>query len=75
MSMRLIELDGRRAGPVDRGECTDIMNVKEFTQLFVFFCPDFFVGQDVAKIVKDQFISQSSGDIQFSMTALIGHQN
>src|SRR6201999_2176155 len=25
--MRLIELDGRRAGPVDRGECTDLLKV------------------------------------------------
>ncbi|KAJ7115800.1 peptidase C12, ubiquitin carboxyl-terminal hydrolase [Mycena epipterygia] len=24
-SMRLVELDGRRAGPIDRGECTDLL--------------------------------------------------
>jgi hypothetical protein len=26
--MRLVELDGRRAGPVDRGECTDFLKVR-----------------------------------------------
>ena len=26
-TMRLIELDGRRAGPVDRGECTNLLAV------------------------------------------------
>lgn len=25
--MRLIELDGRRAGPVDHGECKDLLTV------------------------------------------------
>ena len=25
--MRLIELDGRRAGPVDHGECEDLLTV------------------------------------------------
>jgi hypothetical protein len=25
--MRLIELDGRRDGPIDRGECTDLLSV------------------------------------------------
>ena len=25
--MRLIELDGRRAGPVDQGECKDLLKV------------------------------------------------
>jgi hypothetical protein len=27
-TMRLIELDGRRAGPVDRGACTDLLRVR-----------------------------------------------
>ena len=27
-SMRLIELDGGRAGPVDRGQCTDLLLVR-----------------------------------------------
>jgi ubiquitin carboxyl-terminal hydrolase L3 len=49
-SMRLIELDGRRAGPVDRGECKDLL-------------------KDVAKIVKDVYVSQSSS-MQFSMMSL-----
>jgi len=26
--MRLIELDGRRTGPVDRGECDDLLRVR-----------------------------------------------
>jgi len=26
--MRLIELDGRRAGPIDRGECQDLLTVR-----------------------------------------------
>jgi len=32
-SMRLIELDGRRRGPIDRGECTDLLrNVAKIAQ-------------------------------------------
>lgn len=27
--MRLVELDGRRAGPIDRGECTDLLRVSK----------------------------------------------
>jgi ubiquitin carboxyl-terminal hydrolase L3 len=27
-SMRLIELDGRRAGPIDRGECSDLLQAR-----------------------------------------------
>jgi len=49
-SMRLIELDGRRAGPIDKGECTDLL-------------------KDVAKIVKDTYIAQSSSS-SFSMISL-----
>jgi hypothetical protein len=25
---RLVELDGRRAGPIDHGECTDLLTVR-----------------------------------------------
>lgn len=28
--MRLIELDGRRAGPIDRGECQELLSVSFF---------------------------------------------
>jgi len=49
-SMRLIELDGRRVGPVDRGKCTDLL-------------------LDVATIVKDVYIAQSSS-MHFSMMSL-----
>jgi len=28
--MRLIELDGRRAGPIDHGECEDLLSVSFF---------------------------------------------
>ncbi|KZP21034.1 peptidase C12, ubiquitin carboxyl-terminal hydrolase 1 [Athelia psychrophila] len=49
-SMRLIELDGRRSGPTDRGPCTDLLT-------------------DVAKIVKEVYVSQSSS-MQFSMMSL-----
>jgi len=51
-SMRLIELDGRRAGPVDRGECTG-------KNLLL----------DVAKIVRDVYVAQSSS-MHFSMMSL-----
>ncbi|GBE83594.1 Ubiquitin carboxyl-terminal hydrolase YUH1 [Sparassis crispa] len=47
---RLIELDGRRAGPVDRGICTDLL-------------------QDVARFVKDCYVSQTAS-MQFSMLSL-----
>ena len=34
-SMRLIELDGRREGPVDHGECKDLLRVScHFSRLF-----------------------------------------
>ncbi|RDB20915.1 Ubiquitin carboxyl-terminal hydrolase isozyme L3 [Hypsizygus marmoreus] len=49
-SYRIIELDGRREGPVDRGEYTDFLT-------------------DVAKIVKDTYLANSSS-VQFSMVAL-----
>lgn len=34
---RLIELDGRRAGPVDHGECTDLLTVRHnaFTRIIL----------------------------------------
>ncbi|KII85743.1 hypothetical protein PLICRDRAFT_44131 [Plicaturopsis crispa FD-325 SS-3] len=47
---RIIELDGRRNGPVDRGECNDLL-------------------LDVAKIVKQVYIEQSSS-MHFSMMSL-----
>jgi len=50
--MRLVELDGGRDGPIDRGECKDLL-------------------KDVAKIVKDRFIGETSS-IQFSVIALGG---
>ena len=31
--MRLIELDGRRAGPIDRGECQDLLSVSFYLNL------------------------------------------
>lgn len=33
-TMRLIELDGRRAGPVDRGICTDLLRVRHVDKYF-----------------------------------------
>jgi len=48
--MRLIELDGRRDGPVDRGECKDLL-------------------KDVAEIVKEAYVAQSSS-MHFSMMSL-----
>jgi Ubiquitin carboxyl-terminal hydrolase, family 1 len=33
-TMRLIELDGRRAGPVDRGVCTDLLRVRHVNRHF-----------------------------------------
>jgi|ERR1700735_653804 ubiquitin carboxyl-terminal hydrolase L3 len=33
-TMRLIELDGARAGPVDRGECTDLLRVRRVDKCF-----------------------------------------
>jgi len=52
--MRLIELDGERQGPVDRGECKDLL-------------------KDVAKIVKEKYIGESSS-IEFNLIALGGPQ-
>lgn len=31
--MRLIELDGRRVGPIDRGECTDLLTVSPTSRI------------------------------------------
>ncbi|KAJ6621320.1 peptidase C12 ubiquitin carboxyl-terminal hydrolase 1 [Mycena sp. CBHHK59/15] len=49
-TMRVVELDGRRAGPIDRGDCTNFLS-------------------DVAKIIKDNFVADSSS-MQFSMMSL-----
>lgn len=33
-TMRLVELDGRRAGPVDRGVCTNLLRVRHVNRHF-----------------------------------------
>lgn len=47
---RVIELDGRRKGPVDRGQCTNLLS-------------------DVARIVKDVYLTEGAG-VNFSMMYL-----
>jgi ubiquitin carboxyl-terminal hydrolase L3 len=72
MSMRLIELDGRRTGPIDRGECDNLLWVRKLslhsTSFVVQRCRSFI--QDVARIVKEKFIAQSTS-VKFSMVALV----
>lgn len=67
--MRLIELDGRRAGPIDRGECKDLLKVCEYMHHDTETSENFANCQDVAKIAKDLYISQSTS-MHFSMMAL-----
>lgn len=65
---RLVELDGRRAGPIDRGASEDLLTVgsvcpSQVTRFSPVLC------QDVAKFVKENFIAQSE-NINISMIAL-----
>ena len=81
-SMRLIELDGRRAGPIDRGESRDLLKVGVI-QVVVFIylltgAVSFYfllsIFQDVAKIVKEKFIARSTSD-EFNLMALVAHEH
>ena len=66
--MRLIELDGRRSGPMDRGKCTDLLTVS-CLECLLLTSTKLLRSQDVAKIVKEVYVSQSSS-MQFSMMYL-----
>lgn len=64
---RLIELDGGRIGPIDRGACDDLLKAW-------FYKPDFAKciltqAQDTAKYVREFYISQAKS-ISFNMMAL-----
>lgn len=66
---RIVELDGRRAGPVDRGECEgDFLQVsRDHHYIKHHNCK--LLSQAVAKIVKENYLANSSS-MQFSMVAL-----
>ena len=71
---RLIELDGGRAGPVDRGMSTDLLKVRNHclpgnSALYL----DYVAGliQDVAQYVREQIIPKAPS-LEFSMIALAG---
>lgn len=40
-AQRVVELDGTRAGPVDRGVCIDLLEVRLFLIFRLFACPNF----------------------------------
>ena len=75
--LRLIELDGRRAGPVDRGKSTDLLKVSATWPRLVHFRRRIdghvvsIITQDVAKYVKEQIIPKAQS-LEFSMIALAG---
>jgi hypothetical protein len=75
--MRLIELDGRRAGPIDRGESRDLLKVGYSSAIHLFVDLTGVVlstFQDVAKIVKEKFIARSTSD-EFNLMALVAHEH
>ncbi|KAJ6591733.1 hypothetical protein DFH09DRAFT_1259295 [Mycena vulgaris] len=64
--MRIVELDGRRNGPIDRGECTDLLAVcvsgRDLGR-----CTDVF--QDAAKIIQKVYMGNSQS-MQFNVMSL-----
>ena len=50
--MRLVELDGRRDGPIDHGECKDFLKVSPFVSRFSVhgFLESFFINWDTKYI-------------------------
>lgn len=69
--MRLIELDGGRGGPIDRGMCKDLLKVRSILSLLVSLRYD--LSQDAASFIKSRYISQSTS-MSFSMVALAAPQ-
>ena len=74
--MRLLELDGRRAGPIDRGACTDFLKVSRTSSDGAGEgkergCADGLHSQDVSAVVREFYISQTAST-QFSLIALSG---
>ena len=63
---RVLELDGRREGIVDRGECKDLLHVRRMSSV-TFVCM-LSVSQDVAQIVKDNYMA-AAASMEFSMMA------
>ncbi|KAG6372702.1 hypothetical protein JVT61DRAFT_7469 [Boletus reticuloceps] len=66
---RLIELDGGRIGPIDRGECDDLLKACPYTPNFRKVILTRKKKQDTAKYVKEFYVSQAKS-ISFNMMAL-----
>ena len=66
---RIVELDGGRNGPFDRGACTDLLRVS-FHRIHRGAPAD--TMQDTAKIVQEKYIAKAEGDINFTMLVLAG---
>lgn len=65
---RLIELDGRRAGPIDRGQSEDLLKVSVLTSQSGHRILSRNL-KDVAEFVKERFVSESDS-ISLNMMAL-----
>lgn len=73
---RLIELDGRRVGPIDRGPSENLLKVR-FLPSGASFRSSMLIsfrGQDVAAFVKERFLSESDS-VNLNMTALAPPEN
>jgi ubiquitin carboxyl-terminal hydrolase L3 len=65
---RVIELDGGRAGPVDWGACKDLLEVRAVLPFFVWNNQSDSI-QDVARIVKEDFVKRSNS-VRFNIMYL-----
>lgn len=65
---RVVEMDGGRNGPFDRGACGDLLKVSLKSSWQV----KLISRQDTAKIVQEKYIDRASGDINFNMIVLAG---
>jgi ubiquitin carboxyl-terminal hydrolase L3 len=68
---RVVELDGGRQGPFDRGACTSLLHVSSGAPVhYRSGASD--TPKDVAKIVQEKYIDRAGGDINFNMMVLAG---
>ena len=63
---RIVELDGGRNGPFDRGACSDLLRVSS---------PPWADRKDTAKIVQEKYMDRADGDINFNLIVLAGEQD
>lgn len=68
---RVLELDGGRQGPFDRGSCKSLLHVSLGAPVQCRIGAAN-TSKDVAKIVQGKYIDRAGGDINFNMMVLAG---